>query len=381
MAIKKILLVSKWYAPATGGIEFMVKQYAETYQAAGYEVTVLCVHETRCFKTTTEDRHGIRVIRLASLGNFLSMPMSLSFLGRFYGVAKQHDAIHVNIPFPLASFVLAFCQKFITAPVVVSYQCDLYRQRFLKKISYFFDRIILKRAHRVITLSPPVREHSEVLSCLTRPIEIIPPFLDEAYIQECLNAPHEVTLPAHFKEQGYFVFFGRLASYKGIPILISALRRLLTQGMAINILVFGEGPLASMIQALSDEYPERIYFIPHFLADPDKYQLLQQARALLFPSQYISESFGITQLEAMAVGCPVINCQLNTGVNWVAPEGVVALTCATGSDEAYAALMAELWQHSDQYDDLREQAKTRFLTYFEKKRVAKLLVDGMLESV
>jgi rhamnosyl/mannosyltransferase len=325
-----VLLINKYYSPSTGGIETAVRQYAHWYKQQGHQIQVLSCAAKRTFRSRTEQIEGITVLRAASFGNLLSVPLSPLFFWHFTVLSAKAGIVHINLQFPLASMAWFLARKLIKGKTVVSYHCDVYRQRHLKKITYFFDRYVARHADLLMTGSPPLKERSEVLSRIDRNVEILPYAVDLAHIAHCLDQPSHEPVPEHFAREGYCVFFGRLVSYKGVAVLEKAIRRLAEENKPVNLVVFGVGPEEQRIRKLAKDYPTRVHFINTFVSSADKYQLIRNSQMLLFPSVYYSEAFGIAQLDAMACARPILNCWLNTGVNWVAPNGEAAITVGAG---------------------------------------------------
>ena len=365
----KVLLVNKFYAPTTGGIETAVNQYAHWYQEAGHDITVLCCASERYLRSRHESVNGIPLIRSASLGNLLSVPISFAFFWHFLRLALKADIVHINLQFPAASLALYLFSKLIRARTIVSYHCDVYRQRNLKRLTYFFDRHSIRNADIVITGSPALRQHSEVLRTIQRPMQTLPYSVDERHVRKCLESPPKIAIPEHFRQDGYLLFFGRLVTYKGTESLERAFRRLMAEGKAVNLLVFGTGPEEHRFRQLANEFPQRLHFVNEFVSDIDKYHLIRNCKVFLFPSVYYSEAFGITQLDAMACGRAIINCWLETGVNWVAPQGEGAFTLNPEDDAALAKLMNAAFTGGLDLDEAGRQGHRRFQELFSEDRV------------
>lgn len=375
MANKRILLVNKYYSPSTGGIETAVKQYAHWYQECDHEVTVLCCANNRMMRSCLEFIDGIQVLRTASLGNLLSVPLSLAFFWHFFRLALKSDVIHINLQFPSASLALFLTHWLIKGKTVVSYHCDVYRQRHLKEITYLFDRYVVRRANLVITGSPALRKYSEVLGGIHREIDAVPYSIDMEYVARCLKQSSALEIPEHFQREGYCVFFGRLVSYKGTESLNQAFRLLMERQEPTNLLVFGTGPEESHFRKLAEEFPRSVHFINAFVSDVDKYHLIRGARLFLFPSVYYSEAFGIAQLDAMACGKPVLNCWLNTGVNWVAPDREAAYTIAPGDAEQLAEAITYLLSNPDRLTELGQGGLDRCQRLFAETAVKARFIE------
>ena len=83
----RILEVNKAYYPHVGGIESLVKQYAEGFKDIA-DVKVLVCREDRG-KGFSEEINGVKVIRAGSLGTYFSCPLSASFVRKFRQMAKK----------------------------------------------------------------------------------------------------------------------------------------------------------------------------------------------------------------------------------------------------------------------------------------------------
>jgi glycosyltransferase involved in cell wall biosynthesis len=153
---------------------------------------------------------------------------------------------------------------------------------------------------------------------------------------------HHGLIPTDFTvgkgDGGYALFLGRMAPEKGVEAAIMAC-------------LPADVPL--LIAAKMREQPEREYFEarikPHlregrveYVGEPkfhEKIDLLQGAKALLFPIQW-NEPFGLVMLEALACGTPVLAYR-----NGAAPEIIMddvnGFLCDNVIDMAYRLSMVE----------------------------------------
>ena len=84
------------------------------------------------------------------------------------------------------------------------------------------------------------------------------------------------------------------------------------------------------------------------------------ATALWFPSNVRSEAFGLVQVEAMASGCPAINCDIpGSGVPWVCRHELEGLTVPRNDPQAFAAAARRLLAEDGLRERLAQGAKQR----------------------
>lgn len=96
------------------------------------------------------------------------------------------------------------------------------------------------------------------------------------------------------KRKGYFLAVGRLAPYKKFDLIIEAFNQL-----GLPLKVVGTGIMANELISHSGDNIEFLGYVP----DEELKTLYSECEALIFPQ---IEDFGITPLEAMASGRPVI---------------------------------------------------------------------------
>lgn len=92
----------------------------------------------------------------------------------------------------------------------------------------------------------------------------------------------------------YYLFVGELSEYKGIRLAVEAFR-----GTGRRLLVVGDGPLEAEMKRIAGPEVDFLGWQPR----EEVAALYANSRALVFPGE---EDFGITPLEAMASGKPVL---------------------------------------------------------------------------
>lgn len=110
----------------------------------------------------------------------------------------------------------------------------------------------------------------------------------------------------------YFVSIGRLEERKNISNIIEAFKQFKAKGHSHKLVLagkpgFGYDKIESSIK--SSGYSSDI-ILPGFIPASEFNNLLKNAEALLYPSLY--EGFGLTALEAMKAGAPVITSNVSS---------------------------------------------------------------------
>jgi glycosyltransferase involved in cell wall biosynthesis len=164
----------------------------------------------------------------------------------------------------------------------------------------------------------------------------------------------------------FCLFVGRLVKYKGVRILIEAMKEVSERSPDLNLVIVGNGPLLRALQKQCDTLglSERVYFDP---AVSDGISLQAHFHACEFsilPSISRAEAFGMTLLEAMVFSKPLITTRLMTGVQEVNEEGVTGLLVEPSNTQALAEAILKLAQSPDLIKQYGQAARNRFLEYY-----------------
>ncbi len=111
-----------------------------------------------------------------------------------------------------------------------------------------------------------------------------------------------IDLSNQTKDEKYFLAGCRLAPYKRIDLVVEAFKKL---GSDYKLKIFGDGVDLERLKIIADK-AENIEFLGR-VSEDDKVKLFQGAQAFINPQE---EDFGITVVESMASGRPVIAYRL-----------------------------------------------------------------------
>lgn len=155
-------------------------------------------------------------------------------------------------------------------------------QPFLTRLRQW-DRLAAERVDQFIAISRTVQ--ARIAKYYRREARIIHPPVQ--------TAPPDEPLPA--KREDYYLVVSRLVPYKRIDLAVRAFNDL---GWPLRII--GDGRDRRALEALARP---NIRFLGYLPDDAAVRRQMAACRALIFPGE---EDFGLTPLEAMAVGTPVI---------------------------------------------------------------------------
>lgn len=354
----KLLIVGKLYYPWIGGVETVMQQIAEK-MSDPIVPTVLCCQPKG--KTKKEVVHGVSVIHASSFGMLLRMPVSISFFWYFYQYAKSTDVINIHHPFPLASLAyLLFGRK---KKLVVHYHSSIVRQ----KIAGFFvkpvTRIMLKKAQTIIVSSPELKMNTTELQSFQDKVTVIGFGVDQTEIQKNID---ENAVQALQKKYGKFVLFvGRLNYYKGVNVLIQAMK-----DVSAICVIIGEGVEKPKLVALAHKLgiENRIIFLPHQAAK-NLYNYYKAATVFVLPSIYKTETFGLVLLHAMAVGTPVISTDLGTGTTYINKHGESGLVVPPNDHMALTKAIQHMLTDGEMAKKLGLGARKRVSDVFSESKM------------
>lgn len=321
--------IGKFFYPYIGGAELhLFTLVSELKKRSDFEITILVSNTSA--RTEIETNNGVKIIRLATIGCILSMPICFSM--PFWLRKQKADILHFHLPNPLS--VISYFLSRPRGKIVVSYHNDIVRQKIL---AYLIDPLLirfLKKSEAIIVTSDNIIQNSFILKKVKDKCKIIPYGIDidrfepnEKILKKAGEIKHNLGSPL-------VLFVGRLVYYKGLSYLVKAMK-----DVKAKLLIVGDGPLRNKIKRLARRLfiDDRIFWVGE-VKNEDIARYYYACDIFVLPSVFKAEGFGLVQLEAFACSRPVVSTNLPTGVPFVninnktgiivAPRNTVALTCA-----------------------------------------------------
>jgi rhamnosyl/mannosyltransferase len=365
----KVLQLGKFYDPVVGGMETALKEICESLtDQVEFQVIVA---NTRC---RTEHENGkLQLIRVASMGKCLSLPLAPSF--PLWAQRFDADLIHVHLANPLAELSALLANRDI--PVVAHFHSDVVRPLppVLRSVYGRFLHAFYRRVNCIVVPSP---SHIEISNFVPK------------YRHKCRVVPYGIPLERFELDETSrkkadelrdglptVLFVGRLVHYKGVEFLIRAM-----ENVKARLRIVGTGPVEDSLRNLAHEkgLADRVEFLGQ-VSDRDLIAHYHACDVFALPSITNQEMFGLVQLEAMACRKPVISTNLPTGVPWVNQHGQTGYTVSPGNSEELAQSIQLLLSNRGLREDMGEAGRVRVEQHFTSAKMAEAMLQVYRETL
>lgn len=308
----RIALISDWYFPKVGGIEYSMHALAKTLNMHGHDVNVI----TRSYPGFPEHsiREGIKVIRIKGK----PLPGQHRFLvpnayKELYYVLKKNDYDIVNchgLDSPIGMSALIASRKLGIPAVVTNH--SLVGHAIYAPTLYLAGKLLLRNADAIIAVSSAVENDSKIMT--SKPIYRIFNGIDSE------NSQLKVSFPDYKERKLVIATVARMTKKKGVQNIVSLAPYLLEINDNLLFLMIGDGPLRKSLEKRVEESGlSRNFYFTGEVSREEVMEYLNQADIFALPS--VDEAFGISILEAMLKNVPVVAMN-HSGVSDIVKNGV-----------------------------------------------------------
>jgi len=324
----KVLLACPYDWGSPGGVQVHVRELAERLRARDHRTLIVAPGPDASSNGVV--RIVGRPIRVPYRGTVAPIAFSPGSWRRLRSAMRAFgpDIVHVHEPFTPSTSMLAALAA--TTPVVATFHAWLDRSRLME-----LSAPVLRQVDRRIDAAVAVSEAAASFARHVRrgPIEIVPNGVDVGRFAEGAEPPDG--LPPGRR----ILWVSRLDPQKGFGVMVDAFARLARDLDDVFLLVAGEGRDRVALRSLSRQARNRVIplgTVPH--------EALPRFHAVanVFCSPAVGqESFGMTLVEAMAAGVPVVATDI-PGYREVVRHGVEGLLVRPNDPEALAAAIGRV---------------------------------------
>lgn len=360
----KVLHFYKTSYPLTiGGVEQVIHNLARGSQSQGVVCDVLSLSSHQ--KSVTQEIGGYQIHYAHQLFEIASTGFSIDVIPTFKKLAQSADIIHYHYPWPFMDLVHFLVPPH--KPTVVTYHSDVIRQKHLLQLYNPLKNNFLSDVDAIVATSPNYLNSSEDLNRHKEKVHVIPLGLEK----KCYPDPDLNTLTKWKSKVGdkFFLFVGVLRYYKGLHILIDA-----AQDLNLPIVIVGTGPMEQSLKLQVSKLRIQNVFFLGAVSDKDKIALIKLCYSVIFPSHLRSEAFGMSLLEGLAFGKPLISCEIGTGTSFVNIKNETGLVVPPNDALALRSAMRYLWGHPKEAYKMGQAAEKRYWKCFTADKMVRSYV-------
>jgi D-inositol-3-phosphate glycosyltransferase len=400
---KRIALISEHASPLacigmvdSGGQNIYVAQVARQLVKKGYKVDVFTRRDDPLIAEIVKWQPYIRVIHVKAgpQTNVIKeemlqyMPEFQHNMVQFVVENKLHyELIHAN--FFMSGLVAAGLKKDLGIPYVITFHALGHVRRIYQAENDNFpaeriaiEEAIVQDADQIIAECPQDKydlinyynarpQKIDIVPCGFSPTEFYP--IDKTAARKILKLPADSVI---------LLQLGRMVRRKGIDNVIRSLAYLKSAGKPVKLVIAG-GDSENMEESASDEYKRLCHIarrmgvtdMVEFAGRKDRSQLkFYYAAADLFITTPWYEPFGITPLEAMACGTPVIGANVG-GIKFSVKDGITGAHVPPKQPKTLALKIKEMLGDESTLARIGQNAIKHVNTYFTWEKVADQLTE------
>ena len=340
---KRVLIVTPYFPPHLGGVEFYTYNIAKFLEETqGWEVRVVTSGRRgwRVVKTTYD---GLTVYRLPVWFTLSNSPLNPLWMGMLRRIMEREDpsVVNVHAPVPGLPDMAAYTARRLRIPLVATYHMvSMAKGRSgLDRLIYTYEAkflpAMLRFASVIICSSDAVRD--TFLRHYRDKSLTITPGVNTALFKPATKPAKHTLL--------YVGSLNRSDTHKGVAVLLKAMQLVVEQCPDARLMLVGEGTGRPDFEAQAQEYgiAKHVRFTGG-LYGKDLHRAYRQATVFVLPT--FNDSFAMVVLEAMASGLPVVSTPVGA-IPLQITEGRNGYLVPPGDSEALANKLIYLLQHPD----------------------------------
>ena len=379
--MKILQLTESVYPLRLGGVEKHVYDLSNELVKLDNEVVILVKDSPKAGK-------------LQNFGDALSIYRfnSQIELYRFF-LKNQFDILHYHLlgPWPVGylqnevvqCIVKAQQKKIVNTPhgtldvLAKPLQSTQHSKLAMKIYLSYLLNMSLKLVDRLIAVNPYQVKFMESLGIPKNKIKLVPNGIP-SYIFDYGDGESFINRYG-LQDKKILLYLGRLNPRKRVSDIIGILPKVIKthKGIVLVVMGFDEGSLKELMYLAKKLHIEEHILFTGEVTEKEKIDALNAAYMFINSSEY--EAFGITALEAMAQGTPVISAN-NEGAKYLLENGKHGLLYEIGDKEELAKCILSLLEDEKKAKEIGDKGRKRS-EKFRWENIAKEMIDVYDELV
>ncbi|WP_160671445.1 glycosyltransferase family 4 protein [Clostridium sp. C8-1-8] len=322
----KILITTDTYFPMINGVVASVTNLYNELKLKGHKVKILTLSNDR--KETV--RGDIYYLKSIGIGVYPDARIKFPLHNRLIGeiIRWNPDIIHSQTEFSMM-LVSKYISNKLNIPIIHTYH-TMYEdylgyvlggRLITKNTSAKFIRMLLNSLDSVI--APTQKAKDSLLSYgVNTSINVIPTGINlKRFKKELLNDEKKrIKKNLNIREDDRVIaYVGRIGQEKNISEIIDFMRDLITVNKKIKLIIVGGGPYLEKLKCeVTYKGIEKNVIFTGMIRSEEVYKYYKIAE--IFVTASSSETQGLTYIEALSSGCPVV-CKYDTCIDGVIEQG------------------------------------------------------------
>jgi D-inositol-3-phosphate glycosyltransferase len=384
--MKRIALISEHASPFSilggadgGGQNVYVSQLAKHLAKLGYQVDIFTRRDHPLLPEVAEWAEQVRIVHVpAGPAMQIRKEDLLPYMDEFtacvlrYCEQQPYDLIHAN--FWMSGLVAANVKREVGIPFVITFHALGRVRRFYQGQADEFpderfaieDRIVQEADHIIAECPQDEIDLTDLYNADRSKITLIPCGFDSVEFSPLDKTLARIAL-GWLPDDRIILQLGRMVPRKGVDTAIRGFAQLVNQfNIAARLVVVGgesdqpdpqKSPELGRLQAIAQEtgVSDRVLFVGRKGREVLRYYY---SAADVFVTTPWYEPFGITPIEAMACGTPVIGSNVG-GIKFTVKDGETGYLVPPNDAGAIAQRIAHLYEHPELLERLSRQAIAR----------------------
>jgi phosphatidyl-myo-inositol alpha-mannosyltransferase len=298
----RVALVTEFYYPHLGGVTEHVHNLALMLREGGHHAVIITSHMSDPGQDHLPGEgdpgyvYRVGTSRVIySAGSFARVTTGIGLRARIREILRREriDLVHVHGGLnPVLGLVAPEAADDLDIPVVATFHSWFQRSALCRIFRRTLQARLDRHAAAVAVSEPVVEAHARYF---TADWKVIPNGVDTAFFHP-VNSTRP-TAPPH-----EILFLGRLDPRNGLDTVLAAMPAIVQQLPGTRLTIAGDGPLRRVYQRLAGPVEDHVRFVGS--VNGNRPEVYSQADLYLCPTT--KASFGITLLEAMACGTPLV---------------------------------------------------------------------------